>query len=116
MDFSDIYSVDREDYKTFLEQINRDSFNIETVRINKWAVASKVISKKTGKCLCSRVQHEVRVEGQEREPEQYYIFCDPDPDERQQSRPKLTLKLETPQEVQAFLKILDKLKEDKNHD
>lgn len=114
MEFSDIYSVDREDYKTFLEQIKRDSFDIKNVRLDKWAVAAKVISKKTGKCLCSRVQYEQRVEGQERDPERYYIFCEPEPEERQEPRPKLRLNLETPQEVQAFLKVLERLKEDKH--
>ena len=111
MDYIDIYSVDREDYKTFVEQLNLNCFDREVVKLDKWALATKVISKKTNKCVCSRVEYEQRIEGQERDPEKYYIFCDPDPDERQEPVPKLQLKLESPQEVQALLELLKRAKE-----
>ena len=113
MDYTDIYSVDREDYKTFIEQLNLSCFNKEVVELDKWAIATKLISKKTNNCVCSRVEYRQRIEGQEPDPEKYYIFCDPEVDERQAPKPKRQLRLETPQEVQALLELLKMVKEGK---
>lgn len=111
MEYSNIYEVERPDYQCFIEQLNLNKFNIETVNISKWVIATKIISKNTGTCVCSRVTHIPYVEGIEREPERYYIFSDPELDERQEPKPKLSITLETPQEVQAFANLIKQIKE-----
>lgn len=116
MNYIDAFSVDREEYQTFLEQINPKSYNVDVSSLNYYTTVTKVISKKTGKCLCSRLTYEERIEGQGRTPEKYYIFNEPELDERQAPRPKYTLRLETPEEVQAFVNIINKIKEGKKND
>ena len=116
MEFKDIFSVDRKEYVAFLEQIKSENKRIEEVELNKWTTVVKTFSTKTNKCLCSRVSYKERTEGEERQPERYYIFEMPDDDERAPAIPKYQLKLETPQQVQAFVDLIAKLRKEKEND
>ena len=108
-----LFSVTRNEYKVFVEQIKPECRRVETIELNRTSTAVKVFSKKTGKCLCSRVSYEPLVEGEERRPEEYYIFEMPDDDERQAYKPKAQLVLETREEVQAFVNLMSKLQKEK---
>ena len=76
-----IYEVTREDYKGFVNQIKPECRDVKIEEIGTTHVAAKIYSKKTGKCLCSRVSYSV--DYGEPEPERYYIFEMPEDDERQ---------------------------------
>ena len=108
-----IYEVTREDYASFVEQIKPEFRDVRVMEIGARHNATKIYSKKTGKCLCSRVTHNGKIG--DPEPEKYYIFILPDSDELQPPIPKLHLNLETKEEVQAFFTAISKLtKEHKN--
>lgn len=111
-----IYEVLRSDYVGFVEQIKPDCRKTEIVEIGNNHIATKTISIKTGKCLCSRVSYSGKPEDEYYEPEKYYIFEMPDNDERQAPIPKYQLKLETKEEVQAFFDFLSKQNKEKHND
>ena len=113
--FYDIFSVSRKEYIGFLEQIKPENKKIETER-HDWITTTKVYSKKTNKCLCSRVTYSERVEGEECKPERYYIFEMPDDDERREPLRKVKLNLKTKEEVQAFFNALSKMRKVEKHD
>ena len=96
-----IYEVEREEYKTFLEQLNAEKTRKEESWLEQVHVV-KIISNKTNKHLCSRVSDA------ELEEEHYYIFNYPDDDERIAPKPVLRVKLETKEEVQNFFNALNK--------
>ena len=73
--------------------------NISTIRI---------ISKKTGKIWCERVQNDAE------ETQKFYIFEYPDSDEWGKPVPKRKIVLETKEEVQAFFDALSKLRREHN--
>ena len=112
----DIYSVSRREYKAFVDEIKPECRDVQQVELTHYSMATKIFSKKTGKCLCSRVSYEQRVEGEERHPETYYIFEMPDDDERRAQIPKTKVILETPEQVQQFFDGLKKLREEFNSD
>ena len=109
-----IYEVTREDYKGFVNQIKPECRDVKIEKIGTTHVAAKVFSKKTGKCLCSRVSYSV--DYGEPEPEKYYIFEMPDWDERCEPVPVRKLVLETKEEVQAFFDAIAKLQKEKQND
>ena len=95
-----IYEVTRIDYTSFVEQIKPDFRKVEVSKIDPTHTATKIFSKKTGKCLCSRLTY--TADYGEPEPEVYYIFEMPDPDERQKPIPKMRISLNSKEEVQKF--------------
>ena len=99
MEYS-IYEVTRDEYKGFVGQIKSSAREVVTEQISDTHTATKINSKKTGKCLCSRVYY--TAEYGEPDKEKYYIFEMPDDDERQPPTPVLKLKLKTKEEVQAL--------------
>ena len=108
---NDIYSVNQIDYQTFVEQIKPSARDVHDVELSSTSHAVKIFSKKTGKCLCSRISYK------DNTPEKYYIFTYPDDDERQEPIPKLKLNLETREEVQAFFTLLsNQMKKEKKND
>lgn len=111
LDFRDIFSVSRAEYKEFLNQLKGDARRVEEIEITNYSKAVKVFSQKTGKCLCSRVSYMARTNDEEPKPEKYYIFEMPDDDERLAAIPKMKVVLETKEEVQAFLDGMKKMKE-----
>lgn len=111
---SNLYEVTRDDYASFVEQIKSEFRDIQVMEIGDSHVATKIFSKKTGKCLCSRVTNNGKFNSSG--PEKYYIFEFPDDDERQPPIPKLKLRLETKEEVQAFFTALAKMQGEKKDD
>lgn len=108
-----IFEVSRAEYKSFVEEIKPEFRRVEEIKLDKWHKATKIFSKKTGKCLTSRVTHLIDDE-EDHEPEKYYIFEIPDDDERRAPIPRTRIVLETKEEVQAFLDGMKKLKEKDN--
>ena len=116
MNYTDFYSVSRAEYKAFVDEIKPEYRDVKETKLTPYSIATQIFSKKTGKCLCSRVTYQERVEGEERLPEQYYVFEMPDNDERRAQIPKTKVVLETPQQVQQFLDGLKKLREEHKND
>lgn len=110
-----LFSVTRNEYKVFVEQIKPDYRRVEEVELSNNSTAIKIFSNKTGKCLCSRVSYTPLIEGEERRPEEYYIFEMPDDDERQEYKARPRLVLETREEVQAFVNLISKMQKEQNN-
>ena len=108
-----IFEVSRAEYKDFIETIKPEYRQIETVDLDRWHQATKIFSKKTGKCLTSRVTYTGKSK-EDYEPEKYYIFEIPDDEERCAVIPKVKIVLETKEQVQAFLDGMKKIKEQTN--
>jgi len=77
-------------------------------------MATKIFSKNTNKCLCSRMTYIAKYG--DPEPEKYYIFEMPEPYERNAPVPKTQIVLNTKEEVQAFFDFLSKRQKEKNND
>lgn len=110
-----LFSVTRNEYKVFVEQIKPDCRRVEEVELSNNSTAIKIFSNKTGKCLCSRVSYTPLTEGEECRPEEYYIFEMPDDDERQEYKARPRLVLETREEVQAFVNLMSKMQKEQNN-
>ena len=109
-----IYEVSRSEYKGFVDEIKSECRRIEVEEINPTHIAAKIYSKKTGKCLCSRVAYSA--EYGEPEPEKYYIFEMPDDDERNAPKPTVQVVLSSKEEVQAFFDfVAKKIREEKEN-
>lgn len=108
-----IYEVTRNEYKGFVEQIKPEYRRVEVIEIDKRHTASKIFSKKTGKCLCSRVSYTANYG--DPEPEKYYVFEMPEKEERQAPVPKQQIVLETKEEVQTFFDFLAKKTKKENN-
>ena len=107
-----IFEVSRADYQGFVEIIKPEFRNVETIDLDKWHVATKIFSKKTNKCLCSRVTYTGPTDEDTHEPERYYIFEMPEDEERQPPTPKRRIVLESKEEVQAFINGLSLLQKE----
>lgn len=105
-----IFEVTRDDYKSFFEQIKPECRRVEVEKLNYNHISTKTYSKKTGKCLCSKVTYNSDNE-ENYTPEKYYIFEFPDDDERRPPIPHVKVELKTKEEVQAFFDFLAKQKE-----
>lgn len=108
-----IYEVTRDEYKGFVDQIKPEFREVKVEDTGVSHIAAKIYSKKTGKCLCSRLAYkpDSGFEG----PEKYYIFEMPDNDERCAPTPVLKINLKTKEEVQAFFDIIAKKNKEKNN-
>ena len=115
-DFRSLYDVSRDEYKDFVSGIKPEVRDIQIVELNEYTTATKIFSKKTGKCLCSRVSYKEYVAGQEPREEKYYIFEIPDKEESQPIKGRAKLVLETREQVQAFFDIISKLSKEKKDD
>lgn len=106
MEYTDIFQVSRAEYKGFVNEIKPEYRDVKEIQLNSFSISTQIYSKKTGKCLCSRVSYKDK-------PEEYYIFEMPDNDERQAQIPKQKVILETPEQVQkVFNYIFQKRKEE----
>ena len=110
---SSIYEVTRDDYKGFVNQIKPECRDVKIEEIGDTHVAAKIYSKKTGKCLCSRVAYSV--DYGDPDPEKYYIFEMPDNDERCAPIPVQRITLTSKEEVQAFFDVVKKLQEEQKN-
>ena len=104
-----IYEVEREDYKNFLEQLNTEKMHKEESWLEQVHVV-KIISNKTNKHLCSRVSDA------ELEEEHYYVFNYPDDDERIAPKPVWKIQLDTKEEVQTFIDLMNQIQKEKKND
>ena len=94
-----IFLVEREDYKSFVERLKVEAMEVKEEELTRSSAATKVFSKKTGKCLCSRVYS---AEADEK----YYIFEFPDDDEWGPPIPKRKITLETNEQVQLLFDFI----------
>lgn len=94
-----IFLVEREDYKAFVERLKVEAIEVKKEELTRSSAATKVFSKKTGKCLCSRVYS---AEADEK----YYIFEFPDDDEWGPPIPKRKITLETKEQVQLLFDFI----------
>ena len=109
-----IFEVSRSDYVNFVKTIKKDAREIREIQLDKWNKAIKIYSKKTGKCLTSRVIN-LFTDEENHIPEKYYIFELPDNDERLPPIPNTNITLSTKEEVQKFFDYIAKQqKENKN--
>ena len=65
-----IYEVTRADYTNFVEQIKPEYRRVEVKEIDELHMATKIFSKNTNKCLCSRMTYIAKYG--DPEPEKYY--------------------------------------------
>lgn len=104
-----IYRVTRDDYKAFLEQLKPECREIETIDLHS-KVITKVFSKATKECLCSRVTY-----NDSNRREQYFIFKMPMDEERRAPVPHVKIELNSAKEVQAFFDAYFKMKKEKEN-
>ena len=97
-----IYEVERDDYVGFLRQLNREKMDLETYNYPEGEIL-KIKSKKTGTHLATCITDN------EKQETHYYIFNMPDNDERIEPKGVMKLTLNTKEEVQAFINILNKV-------
>lgn len=105
---NEIYRVGRDEYVGFMDELKPECRDIEMSHLKNSTIV-KVLSKKTGKHLCTRIIPE-------EDEEQYYIFNMPDNDERQHGRAIRKITLETQEEVQSFFDALSKVMKENKHD
>ena len=103
-----IYEVSRDEYAGFIGQLNKQMCDVEQFYEDKMTIM-KVKSKTTGTHLCTRIIPEDDVE-------HYFVFNMPAEDERVAPKPVMKINLETREEVQAFVNILNKLQQEKKDD
>ena len=103
-----IYEVSRDEYAGFIGQLNKQMCDIEQFYEDKMTIM-KIKSKATGTHLCTRIIPEDDVE-------HYFVFNMPAENERVAPKPVMKINLETREEVQAFVDILNKLQQEKKDD
>lgn len=101
--------VSKNEYRGYIDQLKTDKVYSEKQTFENGTEALDIISYKTGKVLCGIIQPP-------EEEAKYYVFEMPDNDERKPAPAKRQVVLETKEEVQAFLELLNKLKEGKVDD
>ena len=97
----EFYEVTRADYKNFLETVKSEVREIKELNKDDYHYI-EVYSKTTGELLASRKFYM----GDEKNEEHYYIWNLPCPEDSVPPIAKYQLKLETREEVQAFLNFL----------
>ena len=107
MEEQEIFEVTREEYKSFIDQINPNYRDIRTIEIDKNHHAMRIYSKINNKCLCSRV-YDIREKHGDKE--KYYIINLPLKEESIAPQPKIQIELTTTKEVQTFIDALNRLK------
>ncbi len=106
---NDIYEVDREEYKTFLGQLDTTKTHTEESWVEQLHII-KIISNKSNIHLCSRICDA------ESEKEHYFIFNYPDDEERITPKRVLHIRLNSREEVQDFFNAISKIQKEHKHD
>jgi len=101
--FDERYEVYREDYKNFIETFKPEFRLIQEEDFDDKHIV-KIFSINDKDCLGARVSSE-------NEPEKYYIFKLPSPEERKPPIPKQRVVLNNIKQVQAFFDGLKKMQE-----
>lgn len=108
MSNNSIYEVERNDYVSFIGQLNKSLMDLEH-GVLKDCNYIKILSRKTGKHLCTRIiSHDEEHEGEEH----YFIFNYPGDDERIAPKAIRQITLKTQEEVQAFFDALNKIQKE----
>ena len=102
---NDIFEVTRDDYAGFIGQLNKSMMDVEQF-FEKDITIIKIVSKKTGTHLCTRIISDTE--------EHYYIFNMPEDEERIEPKPVLQIKLDTKEQVQEFFNALNQLQQGKS--
>lgn len=98
-----VYEVEREDYKGFLDQINKDAKIIKEEQ-NEGIKWTKIYSKTNNKLLCTK---ETFFTDDRFGEEHYYIFEMPPIEDRVPPPKVKKIQLETEEEVKAFFNIIN---------
>lgn len=106
MDSNDIYEVERDEYVTFIGQLNKQMMDVEEYS-QEDQTSIKIYSKATNKLLCTRV-----IFHDESGEEKYYIFEYPEEDEKISPRAVMKVTLDTKEQVQAFFDALNTLQKE----
>lgn len=101
-----IYEVTRQDYKAYVQTLNKKMMRIEEKELNRYHRIVKIYSLLTNKCLCSRVFDIRDASSPNRDPEKYYIFEIAEAEESLPPVPTYRLELQTKKEVQKFFDFL----------
>ena len=100
----ELYSVTRDEYVGFVDQIKPESRLVETYELEDYKVI-KISSMETGVHFCSRF---IPLDENSNEPEHYYVFNMPANNERRAPRPVQKITLESAEEVETFFNLLGK--------
>jgi len=103
--YNEIFEVTRADYANMISEIKFDARELKENKFDEDNHAFEIYSNKTNKLLCARLSHPVS-----ERPEQYYIINLPDDDERLAPVPRISVVLETKEEVQTFLNKLSEMR------
>ena len=101
-----IFLVDREDYKALIERLKVEKIRTEKIEEREFTII-KIFGIDSNDCICARKTYN---EGAN--PEEYYIFKLPEPDEWGDAIPKRKIVLETKEEVQAFFNFLSEMRKE----
>lgn len=101
--YKDIFEVSRHEYEIFLSELKPEAKRISNYTKGMYNI-TEVYSKNTDILLAARESHK---NGEEK----YYIYELPRAEERLASKPRYTLVLETPEEVQNFINYINKEKQ-----
>lgn len=102
---NEIYEVEREDYITFIGQLDMNKMDSEQYHYEDCDIV-KIVSIKTNKHLCTRITDHIN------QKETYFIFNYPDDDERREPKAVCKIKLDSREEVQAFFDAISKLQKE----
>lgn len=103
--YNEIFEVNRADYINMVSEIKTSVREIKENEFDADNYAFEIYSNKTNKLLCARLTHPIS-----EKPEQYYIINLPESDERLASIPRVSIVLETKEEVQTFLNKLNEMR------
>ena len=105
-----IYEVERNDYVAFIGQLNKSLMDTEEYAFQDCTFL-KVLSKKTGTHLCTRV-----IDHKDNDNEKYFIFNYPEESESIPPKPVMHITLNTIEEVQHFFDALNKIQKGEKYD
>lgn len=106
----EIYAVERDEYTGVVDTIKPSSRHVETIKEDDKTIVT-ISNPKTGLLYCKRI-----IPTNSEEPEQYYVFELPEGDDWRPPKSRLKLELKTPEEVKAFIEILNKVQKGKTND
>ncbi len=101
----DVYEVDKEDYISFCQTLNSNSYIETQNQIDDWHYEILETSKLTNKILCKKkitldLKKEYVID------QHYYIINLPEAEESHEPSGKIHIELKTPEELKAFFKII----------
>lgn len=101
----DIYEVEKEEYLSFCKTLKSSCYIEKQNQIDDWHYEIVEISKATNKILCKKIVT-LDLKKEYVADQRYYIINLPEPEESQEPTGKMHIELKTPEELQAFFKII----------